>query len=228
MSGGGAVLVVVQAQRAPRPGDLLLACDQVVLVGVDPGLVGLDGLDGASREAAELVGVEPLRLLDQAGLDGATLVSRLTPSGSCSAARTITAAWAGESSPASRAAAVASWPVCRSRGESDVTGGGCPGGAGLPGGPGVGVGEPRVGSDPGSVRGGEDLELVGGQSVDGPVDLRYPSSVSGHRCTGWRAAGRSGRAAPRRGRPRCRAGSRGVRCSWVNSLAHRCANQEAN
>ena len=55
---------------------LFLGGDEVVLVGVDDCLVRLDGLDGASGDPAELVGVEPLRLLHQRGLDlGALVVS---------------------------------------------------------------------------------------------------------------------------------------------------------
>ena len=95
VSGGGAVVVVVQAQRAPRPGDLLLACDQVVLVGVDPGLVGLDGLDrrvargggaGRGRTAAPSRPGRPRP--SDAGQDSPRR-------GAVRAARTITAAWAG-------------------------------------------------------------------------------------------------------------------------------------
>ena len=74
MSGGGAVLVVVEAQGAGLCGGCFFVAEQVVLVGVDGGLVGFDGLDRAAGEAAELVGVEPLGFLDQGCFDVVALL----------------------------------------------------------------------------------------------------------------------------------------------------------
>ena len=74
VSGGGAVAVVVQGQRALLPGGLLLGADELVLVGVDDLLVGFDGLDRPARDPAELVGAEPGRLLHQGCFDGLALL----------------------------------------------------------------------------------------------------------------------------------------------------------
>ena len=110
VSGGGAVAVVVQRQRALCPGGLLLAADELVLVGVHNRLVGFDGLDGAAGEAAELVGAEPGRLLHECLPPRPGAAQRSRVSGSCPVARTITAACSGETRPASSASAVASCP----------------------------------------------------------------------------------------------------------------------
>jgi hypothetical protein len=53
---------------------LLLGADQVVLVGDDHLLVGFDGLDRPSREAAELVGAVLLGLLHQVRFHHPTLL----------------------------------------------------------------------------------------------------------------------------------------------------------
>ena len=113
VSGGGAVAVVVQGQGALLARCLLFGADELVLVGVDDLLVGFDGLDRPTGDPAELVGTEPGRLRHQLGLHNLTLFSGDT-GGIWPVARTITAAWSGETSPASRASAVASCPMSSS------------------------------------------------------------------------------------------------------------------
>ena len=92
-------------------------------MGVDGVLVGFDGLEGAAGDPAELVGVEALGLLHQRGFDLLALVVA-DPGGEVPAGAEDHRACAGETSPSSRAAAVASWPpVSSSRGECDLAGG---------------------------------------------------------------------------------------------------------
>ncbi len=70
----GAVGVLVPGEGGPAPRLGLLAAKQNVLVGVDRALVRLDGGQGTTGGATQLLGVVTARLLDQKGLDGPVLV----------------------------------------------------------------------------------------------------------------------------------------------------------
>ena len=88
-------------------------------------------------------------------------------------ARTITAACSGETSPASRASAVASCPESSSPARATWRAASARDTVVVFAEPGVGTGEPGVLRDAGLVRGGDQLELVGLQPPDRPVDLGY-------------------------------------------------------
>ena len=114
-------------------------------------------------------------------------------------------------------------------GQRDVARRGGSGGVGLPGCPGVGVGEPGISGDAGLVGGGEDLELVGDQPVDRPVDPGDLSGVPGGRNRRGVQLVDQGvqlRDVVDPGTEPVAVGCRGVRWSWINCRTYRCSNQE--
>ena len=212
-------------------GGLFLGADQLVLVGVDDCLVGFDGLDRPPGEPAELVGAEPLGLLHQASSTCWRCVLADTRAGSCRPACTITAACPGETRPASRAAAVASWPPDSScGGERDLAGRLWCGRWWSVGDPGLGAGEPGIRRGTGLVGGGDHLELQRLDPAGGPVQRRRPRGavLAANGARRRRASGPghlASRPHPRAPGGRFRGGGRGA-LPWVNSLSNKCSSQE--